>query len=208
MPHITEQKSLSLTRIVEPCPHCKGPIFAHEVAATETTWSHLKYKCDQCSTEWVHGGLVQSSNGFISDSRAEWLSKPEEDPDVSAEVLELAKKLKAAADYCSTEPYRENLYFHAQVAETLLKRKDVLPVTVFTADQESEFKDYLQDLNYEHGIDHVMVRDSRGTDHMLHCTDPDGDWWIQLIGNPEDYNDDAALLSNLAFPITVINRAS
>ena len=208
MPRITEQKHLQLTRIVEPCPHCKGPIFATEVQATENTWAHLAFRCDMCGTQWAHGGLVQTHNGFISDERAKYLSTPEEEPDEPEEVLVLARALKAAADYCSTPQYERDLYFHVQVAKTLLDRKQVLPTRSFSYDELPALRDYLHDLNYEHGIDRALVRTNMIGDQILHCTDPDGEWFIQLTGNPEDYADGADALDALSFPVHVILPAA
>lgn len=57
------------------------------------------------------------------------------------------------------------------------------PRTIETLD---ELRDYLQDLNYEEGIDHTAL--TAGSEKALFfafCTDPDGEWFLET-GDPRE----------------------
>jgi hypothetical protein len=57
-----------------------------------------------------------------------------------------------------------------------------------TLDTFEELEHYLQDLNYEHGIDHAGVI-AEGIMYSTFCTDPDGAWILET-GDPAERMED------------------
>lgn len=56
-----------------------------------------------------------------------------------------------------------------------------------TAGTFAELEELLQDLNYEHGIDHTAIL-SEGILYSAFCTDPDGEWILET-GDPRERMD-------------------
>lgn len=200
--HVVRHVNLTQTRIVQECPHCFGPIFAsieyfkHETADDKI--GELIFSCQQCSTGWTHGGLVQSRNGYISERRLKYI---ESDGEYVKPVSELAHALKRAEEYYST--FTHDFAHHELVADLLVER-GVTPFTLIN--NERQLTNLLEDYRVE-GHESVFVRTLDDRDFMLYCSDPDGIWYIQRTGDPADWSEGQLQLSQLTFPIRLLAPA-